>query len=293
MLFMGLPAIAFIFVFKYLTLFGVMIAFQRYRTADGVFGSQFVGLKNFEFMFKTPQIWVALRNTLLYNSLFIILGTMSALLIAFLIYEVYNTTFARIYQTTLFLPSFISWVVVSYFLIALLNLDDGLLNQWLASMGLAKMDWFRTPEAWPYIFVVIAIWKGAGSGSLLYLATMLGIDQELFEAARIDGANKWEEFRYIMFPLLTPLIIIQTLIAIGGVFNSDFGLFYIATRLASNQQLLTVAETVDTFVYRSLVGLQNIGMAAAAGLFQATAGFILVLVSNWLVRRIDPDRSLF
>jgi putative aldouronate transport system permease protein len=176
MLFMGLPAIAFIFVFKYLTLFGVMIAFQRYRTADGVFGSQFIGLKNFEFLFKTPQIWVALRNTLFYNFLFITLGTMAALLIAFLIYEVYSTTFARFYQTTMFLPSFISWVVVSYFLIALLNVDDGLLNQWLASMGMTKTDWFRTPEAWPYIFVVISIWKGAGGGSLLYLATMLGID---------------------------------------------------------------------------------------------------------------------
>ena len=293
LLLMGLPAILYVFVFKYLTLIGVGLAFEDYRAADGILGSTWVWFKNFQFLFGSPQIWVALRNTLMYNALFIVIGTVMSLFLAFLVYEVYSSTMTRFYQTTLFFPQFISWVIVSYFLLTFLSAQDGLANKVLAFFGFDPIKWYSSPAYWPLVFVLLSIWKGAGSGSLLYLAAMLGIDPQYFEAARIDGANKWQEFRYITLPLLMPLIIIQLLISIGYIFNSDFGLFYVATNLANQQALIPAAETVDTFVFRSLLKVGNVGMSAAAGLFQSVMGFILVLVSNWLVRRIDPDRSLF
>lgn len=293
LLLMGLPAILYVFIFKYLTLIGIGISFQDYRAVDGILGSKWVWLKNFEFLFGSPQVWVALRNTLLYNSLFIIFGTVVSLFLAFLVYEVYNSALTRFYQTTLFFPQFISWVIVSYFLLTFLSAQDGLVNKALVMLGFDPVKWYSSPAYWPLVFVLLSIWKGAGSGSLLYLAAMLGIDPQYFESACIDGANKWQEFRYITLPLLMPLIIIQLLISIGYIFNSDFGLFYVATNLANQQALIPAAETVDTFVFRSLLQIGNVGMSAAAGLFQSLMGFILVIASNWLVGRIDPDRSLF
>jgi putative aldouronate transport system permease protein len=289
---MGLPAIIYVFVFKYLTLTGIAIAFQNYRAVDGIFKSQFVALKNFEFLFRTSQVWIALRNTLVYNFLFIVFSTICSLLLAFLIYEIYTSVATRFYQTTLFFPQFISWVIVSYFLITFLN-SDGLINKLLASLGLDPVRWYTTTTYWPAIFVLLVLWKGVGSGSLLYLAAMLGIDPQFYEAARIDGANKWQEFRHITLPFLMPIMIIMLLLSIGGIFQSDFGLFYVATRLESQPSLLPVAETVDTLVYRSLIKVGNVGMSGAAGLFQAVMGFLLVIISNWIVRKIDPERSLF
>lgn len=285
------PALLYLFVFKYLTMFGVIVAFKRYRTVDGILGSPWVGLENFRFMFGTGQIWTVIRNTLALNLLFLVVGTIAALAVAILIYEIYTSRLTRAYQTTLLFPQFISWVLVSYFVYALLSSDSGIINGLLRRWGFQPVNWYGSPQYWPAILLLASLWKGVGAGSLLYLAGLLGIDPQYYEAARIDGASKWQEIRYITLPLLLPVLIIQVLIAIGFIFNADFGLFYQVTR--NNAALYPTTDVMDTFVYRSLTKIGNVGMAGAAGLLQAVVGFLLVLVSNWLVRRWDPERSLF
>jgi putative aldouronate transport system permease protein len=288
---MALPGLAFIFVFKYLTLIGIRIAFTDYRHADGILGSEWVGLKNFQFLFGTDKIWEVTRNTVLLNALFIVTGLIASVAIAILVYEVYTSAVTRVYQTTLFFPSFISWIIVAYFVFALLGFEDGLVNKFLTSIGLEPVRWYSSPEKWPWILALVSIWKGAGSGSLLYLATMLGIDPQQFEAARIDGANKWQEIRYVTLPALGPIIVITTLLSISKIFNADFGLFYTVTR--DSAALYPTTDVIDTFVYRSLINLGNVSMSMAASLYQAVVNLILVLTANWVVRRWNPERSLF
>jgi putative aldouronate transport system permease protein len=285
------PALLYLFVFKYVTMFGVIVAFKRYRVVDGIVGSPWVGLENFRFMFGTGVIWSVIRNTLVLNLLFLIFGTLVALSVAILINEIYFSKITRVYQTTLFFPQFISWVLVSYFIYVLLSTDSGLINGLLGWFGVEPVAWYSSPTSWPLILLLAAIWKGTGAGSLLYLAGILGIDPQYYEAARLDGASKWQEIRYITLPLLAPVIVVQLLIAIGFIFNADFGLFFQVTR--NNVALYPTTDVMDTFVYRSLTKLGNVGMAGAAGLMQAAVGFVLVLLSNWLVRRWDPERALF
>lgn len=292
LLVMCLPAILYTFIFRYTTMFGVIIAFKDYKAVRGIFESAWVGLKNFEYLIGVNEAWIALRNTLTYNVMFIFFGTVASLIVAFLVYEVYTHFMTRFYQTTLYFPNFISWIIVSYFVFAFLGFEDGMVNKLLVSLGLNPVSWYKTEAVWPGIFVLLNLWKGVGGGSLFYLAGMLSIDPQLFEAARVDGASRWQEYRHITLPLLAPIIVIQIVLAVGGIFGSDFGLFYIVPRQVQFPTL-GAAKVIDTFIYRSLVNLNNPGMAAAAGLMQATAGFILVLLTNWVVRRIDPDRTLF
>lgn len=285
------PGLLYLLVFKYFTMFGAVIAFKRYRVADGIWGSPWVEFDNFRFMFGTGQIWLVIRNTVLLNVLFLAVGTIVALAVAILIYEIFSSRFTRVYQTTLFFPQFISWVLVSYFVYALLSTESGVINRLLEQFGVAPINWYTSPQFWPIILLLASLWKGVGSGSLLYLAGLLGIDPQLHEAARIDGATKWQEIRHITLPLLMPVVVIQLLIAVGFIFNADFGLFYQVTR--NNVALYPTSDVMDTFVFRSLTKLGNPGMAGAAGLLQAAVGFVLVLLSNWLVRRWDSERSLF
>lgn len=291
LLLLAAPGLLYIFVFKYVTLIGIVVAFKRYRTVDGLLGSPWVGFENFRFMFGTGAIWPVIRNTVALNLLFLMASTVVSLTIAILIAEIYRQRVTRVYQTTLFFPQFISWVLVSYFVYALLSTEGGIINGLLRQFGIEPISWYTSPQYWPLILLLAALWKGAGAGSLLYLAALLGIDPQYYEAARIDGANKWQEIRYITLPLLVPVIVIQLLIAIGFIFNADFGLFYQVPR--NNAALYPVTDVLDTFVFRSLTTVGNVGMAAAAGLLQATVGFALVLASNWLVRRWNPERSLF
>jgi putative aldouronate transport system permease protein len=285
------PALVYLFIFKYATMVGLIVAFKRYRVADGILGSPWVGLENFRFMFGTGVIWGVIRNTLALNLLFLVITTIVSLAVAILINEIYFSKITRVYQTTLFFPQFISWVLVSYFVYVLLSTESGVVNAVLSWFGVAPVRWYSSPQYWPLILLLAAIWKGTGSGSLLYLAGILGIDPQYYEAARLDGASKWQEIRHITLPLLAPVIVVQVLIAIGFIFNADFGLFFQVTR--NNVALYPTTDVMDTFVYRSLTKLGNVGMAGAAGLMQAAVGFVLVLASNWLVRRWDPERSLF
>lgn len=288
---MALPGLLMLLVFAYLPMVGLVIAFKDYRFADGILGSAWVGFDNFRFLFGTDNAWRITRNTLVMNSLFISTGTVAALAIALLMNEVYTSWASKYYQTMLFFPYFISWVIVSYFVFGFLNGETGIVNKLLSALGQETVAWYREPQHWPAILVLAHLWQSVGFSSIVYLAGMLGIDPIYYEAAKIDGATKWQQIRYITLPLILPLIIILVLLSIGRIFNADFGLFFFVPR--DNPMLYSTTDVIDTFVYRSLVQLGDISMAAAAGFYQSVVGFVLVVLANWFVRRINRDYSLF
>jgi putative aldouronate transport system permease protein len=288
---MSLPAVLLIFVFAYVPMFGIIIAFKEYRFDKGIFGSEWIGFTNFRFLFGTDIAWRITRNTLWMNFLFMVFGTVITIFVALLMNEVQGYLRAKFYQSAMFLPYFLSWVVVGYFVFAFLSLESGIVNKVLASFGVDAIAWYRKPEYWPAILVVVSLWKGVGYGSILYLAVMLGINTELYEAARIDGANKLQEIWYITLPHLVPTVIILTLFRISSIFRSDFGMFFNVTR--DQAALYKTTDVIDTFVYRALRQMNDLGMSAAVGVYQSIVGFVLVLVVNWVVRRVDPDKALF
>ena len=291
---MALPALAHILLFRYFTLPFLIVAFKSYRNADGVWGSKWVGLTNFKFIFGlSDKGWQITRNVILYNLVFIIIGTVFALLVAVLLNEAYKRFVSRYYQTAFFIPNMISWVVVAYVVFAFLQTNTGMLNSVRGTFGFKPVNWYNTAEAWPFIIVVVNLWRGVGVSSVIYLAGIMRINTEFFEAAAIDGANKWQITRFITMPQLVPLITILTLLAIGNIFFSDFGLFYQVPRQDLNPALIATTDTIDTFVFRSLRLLNKTEMAAAAGLYQSVVGFILVIVANAVVRKVDPERALF
>ena len=290
-LLMSAPAVALLFVFAYLPMFGIIIAFKEYRFDQGIFGSRWIGFTNFRFLFGSDIAWRITRNTVVMNFLFIVAGTIANITVALLLYELQGKLRAKLYQSAMFLPYFISWVVVGYFVFAFLSLEQGIANKVLVSLGLEPVAWYREPKYWPAILVFVHLWKSVGYGSILYLAVMLSINQELFEAARVDGANKLQQIRYITLPHLVPVVIVLVLFAISGIFRSDFGLFFNVTR--NQAALYPTTDVIDTFVYRALRQLNDLGMSAAAGVYQSVVGFVMVVTVNWAIRRIDPDKALF
>ncbi len=288
---MSLPAVIVLFIFAYLPMFGIIIAFKEYRFDEGIFGSAWIGLTNFKFLFGSDVAWRITRNTLVMNVLFIVTGTITNIVVALLMNEVQGKLRAKFYQSFMFLPHFLSWVVVGYFAFAFLSVDSGILNKVLASFGVDSIAWYREPDYWPTILIVVTLWKGVGYGSLFYLAVMLGISPEFYEAAKIDGAGKLQQIRYITMPHLVPVIIILVLFSVSGIFRADFGLFFNVTR--DQATLYPTTDVIDTFVYRALRQMNDLGMSAAAGVYQSVVGFFLVLTINWIVRRIDSDKALF
>ena len=288
---MSLPAVLVLFVLAYLPMFGIIIAFKEYRFDKGILGSDFIGLTNFKFLFGSDVAWRITRNTLVMNVLFIITGTITNIVVALMMNEVQGKLRAKFYQSFMFLPYFLSWVVVGYFAFAFLSLDGGILNNILVSLGAQPIAWYREPNDWPVILIVVTLWKGVGYGSLFYLAIMLGINPEFYEAAKIDGAGKLQQIWYVTMPHLVPVIIILTLFAVSGIFRADFGLFFNVTR--DQAALYPTTDVIDTFVYRALRQMNDLGMSAAAGVYQSVVGFVLVVTVNWLVRRVDPDKALF
>lgn len=288
---MSLPGVILLFVFAYLPMIGIFIAFKDYRFNLGILGSEWVGFQNFRFLFGTDAAFRITRNTLLMNILFISTITVCALAVAILMNEAYRSRMSKYYQTMLFFPYFISWVIVSYFVFAFLNGQTGLINQWVDALELDRIAWYRSPEYWPVILTLANLWNGIGFSSIIYLAGILGISPELFEAAKIDGAGKLQQIRFITLPMLYPMIIILTLLAIGRIFHADFGLFFFLPR--DNPLLYSTTDVIDTFVYRSLVELGEISMAAAAGFYQSFVGFVLVVGANWVVRRFNEDYALY
>lgn len=292
MLLMVLPGTLWFLCFSYLPMLGTVIAFKQYRfSRDGFFASimnsKWVGFDNFKFLFSTNDAYVITRNTILYNVAFIFLGLIMSVLMAIILSEIVNKRLAKLYQTGMFLPYFLSWVVVGYFAFSFLSSDRGLLNHLFGT----SISWYNQPKYWPLILIFVSIWKSVGYNSVVYLASILGIDKSLYEAAMIDGANKFQQIRNITLPLLTPIISIMTLLAIGKIFYADFGLFYQVPR--DSGTLYSVTNVIDTYVYRGLKITGEIGMSTAAGLYQSLVGLVLVLTSNYIVRRYDKDNALF
>lgn len=287
-----LPGLIYLLINNYLPMFGLMIAFKDINFAKGILGSDWIGFKNFEYLFSTRDALIITRNTILYNGGFIILNTIVAIAVAIMLNEIKNKLAKSFYQSVILLPFLISMVIVSYLGFAFLSEDVGYLNKTILPMlGLDSVSWYSEAKYWPYILTFINMWKGVGFLCVIYLAAIIGIDQEYYEAAKLDGANKWQKIIHITIPCISPVIIMMTLLAIGRIFYSDFGLFYQVPM--NSGALYDTTNVIDTYVYRGLMQLGDIGMSAAAGLYQSIVGFILVLLSNYLVRRKSKDHALF
>lgn len=289
---MTLPGLAYLLINNYIPMFGLSIAFKDINFAKGIWGSDWVGLKNFSYLFATSDAYIITRNTLLYNSVFIILGLSFAIMIAILLNEIRHKFSQRFYQSVIILPHMISIILVSYIVYALLGPATGFVNKTILPMlGIEPISWYLESKYWPYILTIVHIWKGAGYSCIVFLAAIIGIDREYYEAAELDGASKWQQIRKITLPLISPIITMLTLLAIGRIFYSDFGLFYQVPM--NSGAIYDTTNVIDTYVFRGLMQLGDIGMSAAAGFYQSIVGFILVLVSNYIVRKIDRDNALF
>lgn len=291
LLMLSLPVL-YLIINNYLPMIGSIIAFKDINYIDGIFGSPWAGFKNFYYLFTTEDAFIITRNTILYNLCFILLNIIIPVSLALLINEIRGRLLPRIYQTVFLFPYFISMVVVSYLVFALLSHENGFMNRSvLPFLHMDPINWYNEPKYWPFILPAFHVWKTAGYTTIVYLASLSGIDQQYYEAIAIDGGGKWKQIRHVSLPFLKPVIIIMTLFEVGKIFNSDFGLFY-QVPLQSGS-LFSVTNVIDTYVYRGLIQTNDLGMASAAGFYQAIVGLILVLFVNAVIRKINPDNALF
>lgn len=291
-LLMVVPGTLLAVVFSYLPMFGIVVAFKKIDYAKGIFGSPWVGMKNFNFLFGYPDLKIILRNTLGYNIMFIILGAVIPVTLAMLLSQLRNKRMSKVYQTVMMLPNFMSWVVVSYIVFAFLSFRLGIVNTMLLKgLDKAPVDWYSETKLWPFLIIFLNVWKSFGYNTVVYLAAIAGIDGTLYEAAAIDGATRRQQMRYITLPELSNIVIIMMILGIGRIMTSDFGLFYNVPM--EKGALFPVTNVISTFVYRSLKVNGDIGMSSAAGFFQSVIGFVLVVLTNGIVKRIDESKSLF
>lgn len=285
------PATLFFVLFSYLPILGIIIAFKRFTYDGGVFNSPWVGFDNFKFLFMAGDIFNVTKNTLIYNILFIVVNNVLEITCAIVLAELSNKYFKRIAQSMMFLPYFISWVVVGAFTYNVLNYESGSFNTLLKSLQLESFDFYNKPLVWILIIVVVCAWKSFGFGTIIYLSAVMGIDSEMYDAAEIDGANIFQRIRRITIPTLIPTIVILVLLAMGNIFRGDFSMFYQIT--GNNPVLYSTTDVIDTYVTRSLVTSPEFGMTAAAGLYQSVLCFAIIMVFNTLVKKYDKDYSLF
>lgn len=289
---LAFPGLLYLLVNNYLPMFGVFIAFKDIDYSKGLLRSDWVGFKNFEFLFKTSDAFIMTRNTILYNLAFILIGTVVSIIIAIFLHELKNKITSKLYQSAILFPNLVSMVIVSYLVFAFLSSDSGLINlSILRPLGLEEINWYSEPKYWPFILVLVFLWKTSGYTAIVYFAFIAGIDKSIYEAAKIDGAGKLRQIINITLPLLKPAVILMVLLAVGRIFNSDFGLFYQVP--LNSGALYSTTQTIDTYVYRALMQMNDIAMSAAAGLYQSFVGFLLVLIANKLVKKVDPDNALF
>ena len=294
---MALPTTIWYILFCFLPMFGLIIAFKNYKITGGksfiynLLHSDWAGFKNFSFLIRSNDLFVILRNTILYNLAFIVLGMVFSVGLAIMISLLHNKRASKVYQTMMFFPHFLSWVVVSYFVYAFLNPDKGLMNTIIQFFGGDKIMWYSQPKWWPLILTFMQVWKSMGYNMVVYLASITGIDSTLYEAATLDGATKWQQTKYITLPALKPIIVMMFILNVGHIFYSDFGLFYQVTQGVPNS-LYNVASTFDTYVYQALQSNVTIGRTAAAGLFQAACCCATVLVANFIVSKIDEESAI-
>ena len=288
---MLLPGLLVLLVNNYLPMFGIVIAFKDYNYAKGFWKSDWVGFNNFEYLFNSKAAFLITRNTILYNVAFIVIAATVAVVLAIIFNELLNRRISKFYQSVVFLPYFFSWVVISYLVFALLSSDMGFVNKILISNGMQPVEWYVDPRFWPLIIILVNTWKWTGYDSIIYLAAIIGFDKSLYEAAAVDGASRFQQITKVMVPMLMPVITVLTLIKVGRIFFTDFGLFFNIPR--NSGPLYDVTNVIETYVFRALRQTGDIGMASAAGFYQAVVGFIVVMTANYIVRKIDKDSSLF
>jgi len=292
------PGAIWLLLLRYLPMGGIILAFKNYKIypkdptfLNNLIHSKWVGLDNFKFLFTTGDSWVMIRNTLAYNIVFIILGVIIPVAFAVMMSELSKKFVAKTYQTLMFFPYFLSWVVVSYFLNAFIDAQYGLIPMAQRAAGKTAVSWYTTPGPWPYIIVFANLWKNVGYSTVLYLAAITGIDQTQYEAAAIDGASKWQQILHVTLPNLRTMIAILFILNVGKIFNADFGLFWNVPM--QNGALFSVTQVIDTYIYRVLMNTGNIGQSTAAGLLQNIVGFICIIGANAVVKKIDSDSTLF
>jgi ABC-type polysaccharide transport system, permease component len=285
------PAVIYLIIFCYIPMPGAYIGFVDYNVNKGIFRSDFVGFKNFEFLVKNGELWNITRNTLLYNFVFLALGNIIQIAFAIMLSEIGSMWFKKISQSIMLFPHFISMVIVGVFAYNFFNYDFGFINSIMTSLGFGRYEFYSDPGIWKYIIVFFKIWAGTGYGMIIYLATIVGINGEIYESAYIDGASTWKRIRYITIPMLKPTFVLLFLFGLGGVLKGSFDLFY--NLIGNNSVLFPQTDIIDTYVFRSLVGQFNFSMGAAVGFYQSVFGLILVFGVNLIVRKIEPDYSLF
>jgi putative aldouronate transport system permease protein len=292
LLLMALPGIAYFFINNYLPMAGLVVAFKDYNFRLGIWGSKFIGFENFRFLFRTKDAFIITRNTILYNLGFIAINTIFSVTVAIVLNEIRNKLALRFYQTVILMPYLISMIIVSYLVFSFLSIDKGFIDKSiLGALGKETISWYTEAKYWPVILNIVNLWKGFGFYSVIYLSAVVGIDRTFYEAAELDGANKLQSVFNITIPHIMPVVSVMVLLGIGRIFYSDFGLFYRVPM--DSGPLYNVTNVIDTYVYRGLILLGDIGMSAAAGLYQAVVGFLLVFATNLIVRKVNPDNALF
>lgn len=291
LLFMCLPAIVFFLVFSYGPMPGAYIAFTNFNYRDGIFGSPFVGLRNFEFLVKSGQLWLLTKNTILYNLAFIIIGNVLQIALAVMLNEIRSKYFKKVSQALMFLPYFVSVVLIGVIAFNLLNFDTGAVNSVIVQAGGDPLKLYSMAGIWPFIIILAHVWQSTGYGSIVYFAAIMGMDQSMFEASAIDGASAWQRIRHIILPSLKPTFFILLLFALGGIMRGNFGLFW--NLVGNNAQLYATTDIIETAVYRMLVSQNNFTTSTAVGLYQSVFGFVLIMIVNGIMRRVNPDYALF
>ena len=290
-LLMLLPAVIYTLVFSYYPMTGVILAVKKYTYAGGIWGSAWNGIENFKFFFKSGQAGIVTRNTVLYNILFIVVGTIVQIAVAIFLTEIRNKHFRKFSQSFMFLPYFISWVIVGVMAFNIFSSDYGFLNNIITSFGGKKISFYSKPQVWPGILLFFNVWKGIGYGSILYLAAIMGIDTSIYESASIDGANVFQRIFHVTIPMIMPTVVILFLMSIGGIFRGNFDMFY--NLVGSNGLLYEYTDVIDTLAFRALISSNDFGMSSAIGLFQSVLCFITVIIANKLVGLYDRDYTLF
>lgn len=287
---LSLPAIILLVCFRLFPMFGLILPFKNYTADKGFFFSEWAGLSNFEYLFRSKDVLIATRNTLLYNIGFILIGIVAGVLVALFMYEL-SSKFVKGYQTILFIPYFISWIVAAYIVKALLDIDNGVMNQIISMFGGEPINWYGEKGYWPTIIMISSLWKNVGYNSIIYYAALIGVSPEYFEAARIDGAGKLKQMWYISLPMIKNVIIVLFIVHIGKIMYADFGLFY---NIPLNSTLLyDTTDVLDTYVYRAMINLGDIGMSSAAAFYQSVVGFLLVIATNFIVKKVDTESGMF
>ena len=287
--FMLVPGFLYLLINNYIPMIGIFIAFKKVDYSKGIFKSDWVGLKNFKVLFSTQDAWIITRNTLLYNIAFIVLGLLTGLIVGLCLYELFSKRLQKIYQTTILIPQLISMIIVAYIVYAFLSNEVGMVNSWLGEGK--EINFYAEPKYWPFILTFVHIWKGLGYNAIIFLSSICGIDKNLYDAAKVDGASKWKQLIHVTLPQLKPTVITLFLLSCGRIFYSDFGLFYQVTQHAG--ALTNITSTIDVYVYKALMVNNNIATSSAAGAFQAIVGFLLVITVNGIVKKVDRDNALF